>query len=111
MGGVTNLTHEHPSNLRQGAKSGINSDNISMVAFAKSGGDPSRLGGHQTRTTEYTSNIGNMTMQDGGTTAFDRATSVAGGALSFQVPAGSATPTVGGGDQSGHIMNYPYSYD
>lgn len=50
-------------------------------------------------------------MQDGGTTAFDRATSVAGGALSFQVPAGSATPTVGGGDQSGHIMNYPYSYD
>lgn len=51
-------------------------------------------------------------MQDGGTTAFDRATSAAGGALSFQAPIpGSATPTVAGVDQTGYIMNYPYSYD
>ena len=65
-----------------------------------------------TRTTEYTSNVGNLTIPDG-TTAFDRATSAAGGALSFQGQfAGSATPTVGGGaGEAPHIMNYPYSYD
>lgn len=51
-------------------------------------------------------------MQEGGTTAFDRATSAAGGALSFQgFMHGSATPTITGNDHTGYIMNYPYSYD
>lgn len=47
-------------------------------------------------------------MQDG-TTAFDRATSVAGGGLFAPLP-GSATPTVAGGEGQ-NIINYPYSYD
>mmetsp|Transcript_37411 Transcript_37411/g.49181 ORF Transcript_37411/g.49181 Transcript_37411/m.49181 type:complete len:115 (+) Transcript_37411:782-1126(+) len=112
MGGVNNLTnsisniHEAPG--RTGYKSGLASDTVSMQAFAK-GGDPSRLG-HATRTTEYTSNVGNLTMHEG-TTAFDRATSAAAGALSFHAPMpGSTTPTVAGGDGP-NIMNYPYSYD
>lgn len=63
MGGVTNLTHELPSAIRVGGKSGMTSGDASMVGFAKGTGDPSRLGGI-TRTTEYTSNIGNLTMLD-----------------------------------------------
>lgn len=88
MGGVTNLTNSM-SNIQEGTasryQSGLVSDNVSLQqAFKKGGGaDQSRLGGHLTRTTEYTSNVGNLTIPDG-TTAFDRATSAAGGALSFQ---------------------------
>ena len=117
MGGVTNLTNSM-SNIQEGTAgryhSGLVSDNVSLQQALKKGGgaDHSRLGGHLTRTTEYTSNVGNLTIPDG-TTAFDRATSAAGGALSFQGPiAGSATPTVGGvAGEAPHIMNYPYSYD
>ena len=64
-----------------------------MIALTKGGEAHSRLGGHATRTTEYTSNLGNHTMHDG-TTVFDRATSVAGGALSFAPLPGYATPSV-----------------
>lgn len=77
---------------RHGGKSGLASDSHSMIAMTKGSADPSRLG-HQTRTTEYTSNIGNNTMQDG--FHGDRTSTAAGGALSFMAPPpGSATPSM-----------------
>lgn len=107
MTGVANLTQEVRERSRP-AKSAITTENHSMITMAKSGEMHSRQG-HQTRTTEYTSNIGNITMHDG-TTAFDRATSAAGGGLSFAPGPGSATPTVAGGDGQ-TIINYPFAYD
>lgn len=100
---------------RHGGKSGLASDSHSMIAMTKGSADPSRLG-HQTRATDYTSNIGNNTMQDGGHFG-DRANTTAGGALSFMAPPpGSATPSMRtvdnrGQGQSQNILNYPYSYD
>ncbi len=97
-----------------GNKSGLVSDTQSMMAFTKGGGgDPSRLGGHVTRTTEYTSNVGNNTMHDGGMLG-DRATSAGGGALSFMAPPPGSTPSMHTADRTqtgNHILNYPYSFD
>ena len=91
-----------------------------MLAFTGKGDpkgvssvDPSRLGGHATRTTEYTSNIGHNTTHEGG----------AGAAISLNAPPpGSATPTVYPGGvtdnvsqrtagNTGQILNYPYAFD
>ena len=114
MGGVTNMTYsmsaipvQGSGGIRTKAQSQLASDNHSFMAMTKGthGADPSRLG-HATRTTEYTSNVGHHT-QDGG------AISAMGGALSFNAPPGSVTPTVPGGATDGNttILNYPYSYD
>ena len=77
-------------------------------------GDPSGLGGHATRTTEYTSNIGGLSMtHDAGLGATDRAVSaIATGPMSMnnQTP-GSVTPSAAGDGGAQSIINYPYSYD
>ena len=118
MGGVTNVTQNLSGiagNERK-AQSGLISETHSMAGIGVKGGgsaDPSRLG-HATRTTEYTSNIGNTTHDHQGGN-YDRATSAAGtigGAMSLGLhQTGSATPTVGAGADQNNILNYPYSYD
>ena len=100
MGDVTNLTD-------------IN-QNATKASHTRGTGDPSRLGGHVTRTTEYTSNVGGLSMtHDGGLGAADRAVSaIATGPLSanFAKP-GSVTPSAAGDGGAQSIINYPYSYD
>lgn len=92
------------------------SDSHSMLANTKGGGDPSRLG-HNTRATDYTSNIG-MHTEIGGMGGIDRTTSAAGGGGPFSTMLhgpGSQTPSVAGTNYGGgggnNILNYPYSYD
>ena len=95
MGGMTNLSNiqergataiNSRSNTAQKAQSQLYSEDQSLLAFtgnqpggAIKGGtssvDPSRLGGHATRTTEYTSNIGANTTTEGGAMGLGAASS------------------------------------
>ena len=90
---------------------GAISESNSMSAI-KSGGDPSRFGGHATSATAYTSNVGMHTQMAGDDHRTTSGVGTGGNALSAMLPApGSQTPTVAGTEYGANIANYPYSYD